>query len=128
METARKGERDKAGGKVRSLSSNLSTFLSPAPPPLKGAGLLLYLVLWASLPGPEAFAFLTGTGWIEWRVGRLMGMGHCPVGPCGWGSSLVCGVGPQEAPCSDYSLLFKIPCVATIDELKVALRVSVSRT
>lgn len=76
METARKGEGDKVGGKVRPLPSHLSTFLSPALPPRKGAGLLLYLVLWASLPGPEAFALLPGIGWIEWRVGRLMGRGH----------------------------------------------------
>lgn len=81
---------DKTGGKVGPLTS----------------GFLLCPVLWASLPSPEGFPFLPRMGWMGWmgwRGGQVYRSGM-------WlGTWWVRRrVGPQEAPCPEYSPLFKI--------------------
>lgn len=86
METGRKGEGGKVGGKVGPLPSDLSTSVPHPCTVLQGAGFLLYPVLQAS-------TFLPGIGQREWRVGRLMGMGW-DVG----GAAAGCEGGPQEVP------------------------------
>lgn len=111
-----RGKEKKLEEKSGPLPSDLSTSVPHPCTVLKGAGFLLYPVLQAS-------TFLSGIGQREWSVGGLMGMGWdvggAAAGCAGWASG---------SPCSEYSPLFTIPYVATVDELKVALRTLISQT